>query len=65
MAISDTELADYIDGRAKSHPSGVSGYFTGLALLNREQWVDAEELRRIALAKLTDNERAALGFGKL
>ena len=60
--VPDKELADYIEERAARHPKGVSGYVRDLVLVDRAKWQDMERLRAQALSKLTDNERAALGF---
>ncbi len=53
---------DYIEERAALHPKGLSGYVRDLVLVDRAKWQDMEKLRAQALSKLTDNERAALGF---
>jgi hypothetical protein len=58
----DEDVAEYIEEMSARHPRGVSGYMRDLVLLDRARYRDAEELRNSALAKLTDNERAALGY---
>lgn len=60
--VTDNGMADYIEERAAIHRYGFSGYFRDLVAADRAKWNDAERLRAMALAKLTDDERAALGF---
>lgn len=60
--VPEKDVAEYIEEMSARHPRGVSGYIRDLVLLDRVKYQDMEELRACALAKLTDNERAALGF---
>jgi predicted NUDIX family NTP pyrophosphohydrolase len=60
--VPDLDLAGYIEERAAMHPKGISGYIRDIVLVDRAKWQDMERLRTQALAKLTANERAALGF---
>jgi len=60
--VPDENLMAYIEERAATHPKGLSGYIRDLVLVDRAKWQDMEKLRAQALSKLTDSERAALGF---
>jgi len=60
--VTDDSMADYIEERAAIHRNGFSGYFRDLVTADRAKWNATERVRAIALAKLTDEERAALGF---
>lgn len=60
--VTDVELANHITLRAAAHPNGITGYFRELVILDHVKWKDMEKLRTQTLAKLTDNERASLGF---
>lgn len=64
LPLSDHALADYVEAQGKRHRKGVAGYLRDLVILDREKWLDMEQLRELALSKLTDNERAALGYPK-
>jgi hypothetical protein len=60
--VTDDEMAAYIKERADIHRKGFSGYFRDLVLPDMAKWNATERVRAMALAKLTDEERAALGF---
>lgn len=62
LPLSDHALADYVEQQGAKHRKGVAGYLRHLVKLDREKWMDMKRLRELALSKLTDNERAALGF---
>jgi hypothetical protein len=60
--VPDEQLAEYIEERSAMYPKGLSGYFRDLVLADRAKWQDMEKVRKQVLAKLTDEERAALGL---
>ena len=62
LPLSDKALADYVEAQGKRHKRGVVGYLRDLVIRDREQWFSMEELRKLALSKLTEKERFALGF---
>jgi len=62
LPLSDRALASFVEQQGSKHKRGVSGYLRGLVVADREQWLDMAQLRELALSKLTDNERAALGY---
>ena len=64
VPIGDAALYEYIDHRGQKHPQGVAGYFRDLAEADRQKWNAARAARKAALAKLTPEERAVLGYGK-
>ncbi|MFZ9938466.1 MAG: hypothetical protein ACO3JG_15620 [Luteolibacter sp.] len=62
LPLSDQTLAEFVEQQGKRHRKGVAGYLRDLVSIDREKWMDMEQLRELALSKLTDNERAALGY---
>lgn len=62
LPLTDHALADYVKQQGAKHRKGVAGYLRHLVKLDREKWIDMKKIRELALSKLTDNERAALGF---
>lgn len=62
LPLSDHALADFVEQQGAKHRKGVAGYLRHLVTIDREKWLDMAQLRELALSKLTDNERAALGY---
>ncbi len=60
--VPDAELADYLNMRKSTHHNGLSGYIRDLIKADRTKWLQMEKTRMQALAKLTDDERIALGL---
>lgn len=62
LPLSDHALADFVEQQGAKHRKGVAGYLRHLVTMDRQKWLDMAQLRELALSKLTDNERAALGY---
>lgn len=62
LPISDEQLAQFVEFRASKHRKGMAGYLRDLVIADRKRWYYEENVRAIALSKLTEEERVALGF---
>lgn len=62
VPITDKVIWEFIDFQADRHKSGRTGYFRDLVKRDMAEYQENERLRQVALAKLTQEERAALGY---
>jgi len=60
--VPERDLAIYMENMAMMHPRGMSGWIRGLVTADRAEWIKRASVRERALRKLTEEERAALGY---
>ncbi|MBU3720734.1 MAG: hypothetical protein FGM22_08260 [Burkholderiaceae bacterium] len=60
--VPDRDLAIYMEDMGMLHPRGFSGWIRDLVTADRAEWIKRASVRERALRKLTDEERAALGY---
>jgi hypothetical protein len=56
------DLAIYMEDMGMMHPRGFSGWIRDLVTADRAEWIKFASVRERALRKLTEEERAALGY---
>lgn len=60
--VPDAGLARFMEDMSAKHSHGTSGWIRDLVTAARTEWDRQAGLRTQALAKLTDAEKAALGY---